>query len=136
MKMFRSNSVDSRSMWLSAVARFMLSLVFVAVGVLATAQAQTATYRRHIARIALPLTVYFVDVEGGQSTLFVTPSHQSLLIDTGWGDHDDRDANRIVAVAKQAGLNHIDTLLITHFHDDHVGGVPNLARKIPYRYLY
>ena len=77
------------------------------------------------------LQVYFIDVEGGQSTLFVTPTGESLLIDTGWPDHDFRDADRIVAAAKRAGLTRIDYVLITHFHNDHVGGVPQLAQRIP-----
>jgi competence protein ComEC len=72
-----------------------------------------------------------VDVEGGQATLFVTPAKQSLLIDTGWPDNGGRDANRIVAAAKDAGLAKIDYVLITHFHTDHVGGVPGLAAKMP-----
>lgn len=78
-----------------------------------------------------PLQIYFVDVEGGQATLFVTPAKQSLLIDTGWPGNEGRDAGRIVAAAKQAGISNIDYVLITHFHTDHVGGVPQLAAKIP-----
>ena len=54
------------------------------------------------------LEVYFIDVEGGQSTLFVSPSGQSLLVDTGWPG--DRDAGRIAAVAKMAGVSQIDYL--------------------------
>jgi beta-lactamase superfamily II metal-dependent hydrolase len=77
-----------------------------------------------------PLRVYSIDVEGGQSTLIVSPSGQSLLIDTGWPGFKGRDANRIVAAAKSAGLDHIDYVLITHFHRDHVGGVPQLAAKM------
>jgi len=77
------------------------------------------------------LQVYFVDVEGGQATLFVTPAHQSLLIDTGWPGNDGRDANRIVAAAKRAGISKIDYVLITHFHTDHGGGVPQLTARIP-----
>ena len=77
------------------------------------------------------LHIYFVDVDGGQSTLFVTPAGQSLLIDTGWPGNDGRDAKRIVAAARKAGINKIDYVLITHFHDDHVGGVPELAARIP-----
>jgi len=77
------------------------------------------------------LQVYFVDVEGGQATLFVTPAHQSLLIDTGWPGNNGRDADRIVAAAKQAGISKIDYVLITHFHMDHGGGVPQLTDRIP-----
>jgi competence protein ComEC len=77
------------------------------------------------------LRVYFVDVEGGQATLFVTPANEALLIDTGWPGHEKRDADRIVAAAKNAGINKIDYVLITHFHTDHVGGLPQLAAKIP-----
>src|SRR5271155_594459 len=77
------------------------------------------------------LRVYFVDVEGGQATLFVTPDGQSLLIDTGWDGNNGRDADRIVAAAEKAGLSKIDYVLITHFHTDHVGGLPQLAERIP-----
>jgi competence protein ComEC len=77
------------------------------------------------------LQIYFVDVEGGQSTLFITPEGKSLLIDTGWPDNNGRDAERIAAAAKDAKISKIDFVLITHFHDDHVGGAPQLAAKIP-----
>src|SRR5271163_3813086 len=77
------------------------------------------------------LQVYFIDVEGGQATLFVTPAGQSLLIDTGWAGFAGRDANRIVAAAKDAGLKKIDFVLLTHYHLDHAGGVPQLAASIP-----
>lgn len=77
------------------------------------------------------LQIYFIDVEGGQSTLFVTPAGQSLLIDTGWPGNESRDAGRIADAAKLANIKKIDYVLITHFHDDHVGGVPQLLEKIP-----
>ena len=77
------------------------------------------------------LKIYFIDVEGGQSTLFVTPAGKSLLIDTGWPDNNFRDADRIVTAAKSAGLSRIDYVLITHYHDDHVGGVSQLVQRIP-----
>jgi competence protein ComEC len=75
------------------------------------------------------LEVYFIDVEGGQSTLFVSPSGQSLLVDTGWAGA--RDAGRIASVAKLAGVSQIDYLVLTHYHADHAGGVVDLAGLMP-----
>ena len=77
------------------------------------------------------LQIYFVDVEGGQATLFVTPAGQSLLIDTGWPGNAGRDADRIVAAAKDAKLSKIDFVLITHYHNDHGGGALQLAERFP-----
>jgi competence protein ComEC len=76
------------------------------------------------------LQIYFIDVEGGQATLVVSPSGQSLLIDTGWPGYEGRDADRIVAAAHQAGLKQLDYVLITHYHREHVGGVAQLADGI------
>ena len=79
---------------------------------------------------AKPLQIFFIDVEGWQSTLIVSPSGQSLLIDTGWRGFDGRDAERIVQAAKAAGVKQLDYVLITHYHRDHVGDVPQLADRM------
>jgi competence protein ComEC len=79
------------------------------------------------------LEVYAIDVEGGQATLVVSPAGESMLVDTGWGGHNKRDAERIAAAAKAAGVKKIDYLVITHYHTDHVGGIGQLAEKLPIR---
>jgi beta-lactamase superfamily II metal-dependent hydrolase len=77
------------------------------------------------------LLIYSIDVEGGQATLLVAPSGASLLVDAGWPGNNGRDADRIQAAMRDAGIARIDHLLVTHFHTDHVGGVPELARRVP-----
>lgn len=91
------------------------------------------------------LDIYFIDVEGGQATLVVTPRGESLLIDTGFPGQGGtfsstpgvparaRDANRILAAARDAHVSRIDVLLITHFHADHDGGVTELSKLLPIR---
>jgi competence protein ComEC len=80
-------------------------------------------------RTTKPLDIYVVDVEGGNATLFVSPSGESLLIDTGnaGAAAAPRDAGRVVAAMKDAGLQQIDHLITTHWHGDHFGGMAELA---------
>jgi competence protein ComEC len=89
-------------------------------------------------RTAKPLQIYVVDVEGGNATLFVTPSGESLLIDTGNAGvvAAPRDAGRIMEAVKEAGLTQIDHLIITHWHGDHFGGLAELAKQIPIKHYY
>lgn len=77
------------------------------------------------------LRIYSIDVEGGQSTLLVSPSGASLLVDTGWPGNNGRDADRVQTAMRDAGIKKIDHLLITHYHVDHVGGVPELVKRVP-----
>src|SRR5215469_3841740 len=77
------------------------------------------------------LDVYVIDVEGGNATLFVSPSGESLLMDTGnAGAAAVRDAGRIMDAIKAAGLSQIDHLVITHWHGDHFGGLAELGSKV------
>src|SRR5713226_5054098 len=87
---------------------------------------------------AKTLDIYTIDVEGGKSVLIVSPSGESMLIDTGWPQAAGREASvdRIVETVKSAGLRQIDHLVISHFDGDHLGDVPQLASKIPIRHIY
>jgi len=88
------------------------------------AQAQTG---------AKPFNMYFVDTEGGLSALYVSPSGESMLLDT--GNPGDRDLDRILDVLKDAGVKQIDYMVITHYHVDHVGSYQALYEKIPMKHF-
>jgi beta-lactamase superfamily II metal-dependent hydrolase len=78
-----------------------------------------------------PLEVYFIDVEGGQATLFVTPSGQSMLIDTGYPGFEDRDVKRVLGTIKQAGVTRLDYFVATHHHEDHIGNAAAIVAQVP-----
>lgn len=82
------------------------------------------------------LSIYFIDVEGGAATLIVTPARESVLIDAGWGGFEGRDAQRIQQAMQQAGVTAIDHLVTSHYHQDHYGGVPELARRVTIKRFY
>lgn len=79
--------------------------------------------------------IYWVDVEGGAATLMVTPTGESILIDT--GNPGLRDPQRIVRVATEvAGIKKIDHLITTHYHGDHFGGAAMLSTLLPIGNVY
>src|SRR6187549_2855609 len=80
------------------------------------------------------LDIYYIDTEGGQSTLFVGPTGESLLVDT--GNAGERDLSRIVDTLRTAGVTRIDHMWTTHFHGDHVGALLELAKQFPIQHFY
>jgi competence protein ComEC len=83
------------------------------------------------AEAAKNLELFFIDTEGGQATLVVSPSGEAMLIDTGYAGFGGRDANRIAVAAKLAHVKRIKVLFLTHYHKDHAGGVKNLLEVLP-----
>jgi len=100
---------------------FISSLALLAAFAISGAAAQT-------------LNIYYIDTEGGQATLFVSPSGESLLVDT--GNPGGRDTDRIQAAMADAGVTKIDHLVITHYHVDHVGGLQELVKRVPVKHFY
>ena len=84
------------------------------------------------------LSIYYVDTEGGKAVLFVSPTGETLLYDTGTGGDGDRDLDRIMAVIKAANLpiQQLDHVIVSHYHGDHAGNAAALADKLPIRNSY
>jgi competence protein ComEC len=121
---FRRRIQGRRAVDVSTIALFVCSVALLLFWQPSRSCAQAAQH-------SLDLLIYAIDVEGGQATLLVSPSGASLLVDTGWPNVNGRDAERIRAAMRDAGITKIDHVLITHFHTDHVGGVPELVKRVP-----
>jgi competence protein ComEC len=115
----------------TVVALVAAALVPLALAVAGPAAAQNPAPKAQ----AGALSMYWIDTEGGAATLIVSPSGESMLIDTGYAD-GDRDAKRILAAAQQAGVDHIDHLVISHWHADHEGGLAAFAKMMPISKFY
>jgi competence protein ComEC len=105
-------------------------LIGLALAVLIAAAMPGATVAQNNA-----MRIYWIDAEGGAATLFVAPSGESMLFDTGFGA-GGRDAKRIYATAQKAGLKQIDHVVISHWHEDHEGGLAALSKMIPIEHFY
>ena len=100
--------------------QLIIAIAFLLSALVPHAKAQQAT-----------LDIYWIDVEGGAATLIVTPERQSVLMDAGYDREDERDTQRIQAAMADAGITELDYFIASHFHGDHVGGVPALAGQVP-----
>lgn len=109
--------------------RPLILIVFLIVATSAIIAQKTDATRR-------TLDIFYIDVEGGAATLIVTPAGESILVDAGWPGFEGRDAKRIEKAMKAAGVTAIDHLIVTHYHTDHYGGVPELAKLVMINKFY
>lgn len=109
------------------IRHLLLALLLGGAAIAALAQQQPA--RRS-------LEIHHIDVEGGAATLIVTPAGESILVDAGWPGSEGRDAKRIQAAMSRSGISAIDHFILTHYHTDHYGGVPELAARVEIRNFY
>jgi competence protein ComEC len=109
--------------------RLLIPIVLLIASTGAVVAQETAPVRR-------TLDIFYIDVEGGAATLIVTPAGESILVDAGWPGFEGRDAKRIEKAMKEAGVTAIDHLIVTHYHTDHYGGVPELARLVRINRFY
>ena len=108
--------------------------ILCAVGALALALFVSTNQQQFVSAQIGPtdtLDIYWIDVEGGAATLIITPDQESILMDAGWGRDDERDAKRIQDAMTDADIDHIDYFITSHFHRDHVDGLPALANRVP-----
>ncbi len=130
-KVAAGGQVGDRTRWFCGAGLQACDRTARAVRHMATIVAAVATMTTSVVAQPSAFDIYWVDVEGGAATLAVSPTGESMLIDTGFPGSDNRDARRIFAAAQEAGLSRIDHLVITHYHTDHVGGLEALAEMIP-----
>ena len=108
--------------------------ILCAVGTLAFALFVSTNHQQTLSAQIGPtdtLDIYWIDVEGGAATLIITPNQESILMDAGWGRDDERDAKRIQDAMTDADIDRIDYFITSHFHRDHVDGLPALADRVP-----
>lgn len=77
------------------------------------------------------LKVAYLDVGQGDSTLIISPSGQTILIDAGNNQHGDV----VVDDIKQMGVKQIDWLIGTHPDADHIGGLDTVIYDMPVKHV-
>lgn len=67
--------------------------------------------------------IYFSGMNMGEAILVIGPDGTSVLIDTA---NDSMTAQIAEAIERRTGKKEIDWVIITHYHNDHIGGFDNL----------
>lgn len=69
------------------------------------------------------LKIYFIDVGQGDSTLIVTPSKKTILIDGGGSESFDVGEKVLLPYLLDRRIRKIDYIMISHFDTDHCKGI-------------
>ena len=79
------------------------------------------------------LTIHFIDVGQGDSTLIITPTNKKILVDSGGSklkEEYDVGENTLVPYLLNRGIKKLDYIIITHFDADHCNGFIAVLDKI------
>lgn len=77
------------------------------------------------------LTVHFLDV-GQADCALIESDGEYMLIDGG----NREDGQFVVSYLEQQGVEQLDTVVCTHAHEDHVGGLPSVLAVYPTERVY
>ncbi|MDO4178705.1 MAG: DNA internalization-related competence protein ComEC/Rec2 [Phascolarctobacterium sp.] len=77
-----------------------------------------------------PFAVYFLDVGQGDCAAIVTPWRKVIVVDTGGLKNYDTGANILAPFLRSIGKKQIDYLMLSHYDNDHVGGLRGLLRNV------
>lgn len=69
------------------------------------------------------VSIYFLDVGQGDSSIIITPDDRVVMIDSGPNE------SLILGYLQNFGISHIDLLIATHAHADHITGMDKIIAK-------
>lgn len=79
------------------------------------------------------MQIHFINVGYGEAILIKRDGF-IILIDGGTNraeEYDNPGCIRVSDYLKQTGFSRIDLVIVTHIHDDHIGGIPEVIKNFP-----
>ncbi|NPV80428.1 MAG: DUF4131 domain-containing protein [Firmicutes bacterium] len=99
-----------------------ICLAVLAFGIIAAIIWHLAFYDR--------LRVIFISVGQGDSALIMAPGRRTMLIDGG-----NPEGEAVLSVLREYSISQLDVVVLTHPHEDHVGGLPAVLREVGADYI-
>ena len=84
------------------------------------------------------LKIYFVDVGQGDCTFITTPQNKTILIDGGGSMSEEYDVGEstLLPYILDRGYTKVDYIFISHFDQDHVGGILTILEELRVGQVY